>query len=139
MIYFIYVLIMITILSIVAYIERKWDEKLSIKYDKDGRSKEENRKIHGGQLPIRGFAIGCVSFLTYPDHSLSIGVIVWFIIGCFYYWIVFDIIVNLDWLKKPIFYTGITSTIDRKTGWKLGIIFKVIGLSLSILLLILII
>src|SRR5690349_14944169 len=101
--------------SAAALLEMRYDKILAKQFDIDGRDSDENALLHGKQMDIRTFVILLITVYAIQVnkvhlYSFPIGVLLSAVI----YWIVFDIVVNKFWLKKPLFYTGSTSGMDRK-------------------------
>lgn len=89
------------------------------------RTKEENDLIHKDFMWVRGVSILCV---LYHYH------ISWWLLGVVFYWIVFDLAVNLLWLKKPWWYLGTTSSTDGWFSPTKNIVIKIVLLIISLIL-----
>jgi len=108
--------ISIQILSL-ALIEVFYDQLLSKNFDetnkllKRKRTSGQNKLLHEAQIPFRVLVI-VPSVLM---HSNPFNVFYW-VFSVSFFWLVFDIFVNILWLKKPLFYWGGTSKIDLFFG-----------------------
>ena len=129
-------LIMVTVIA--AFIEMKYDQKVAFIIDSDGiRSKRENELIHNTQASWRILTISLIAVATADTgEGRSVFILDVFrnlVLSGFIFWIVFDMMVNVFWLKVGLFYTGTTSKWDLWfPAWR-GFFIKIIGITIVIL------
>lgn len=115
-------LLSILLTSVLALLEKIYDKKIQPVIDKDGRTKEENKIIHGWQLPLRGYCLSLIgttvwfAFRLTWDHAIVIGAM-----SMLYYGWFFNLIVALFWLKNVKYYH------DRTSHSKLNFYLKLTG------------
>jgi len=105
------ILLFIGYLVLIALAEIYLDMKVAKVIDEDGtRTKSESALLHGNQIPWRIVSIFLAASVF---HSIGLKLLSLVAVGGIIYWILFDSLVNLVWLKKSVFYVGGTSKIDR--------------------------
>lgn len=112
-----------------AFIESKRDRNIAKVVDEGGRTEEEGALLHRNDLLTRGLIIALTVVEACDKNCMLWLPIVIFTISS--WWLFFDIIVAVWWLKKPWYYVGETSKIDSLLkDWHLYIKFALIAISL---------
>lgn len=79
------------------------------KIDEDGiRTKIEDALLHWAQLPLRGIALLAPAYWLMPGNWFHN----WVALAAFY-WLLFDVVINVFVLKQPAFYIGTTARVDK--------------------------